>query len=219
MCRESKRILQELEIAAQNYNIGTIVTPVHVYIADQLVLKYFAAPMINAIKSKIKNMQTRSSKHFTIDYWVPVLEHMFTMNTNARRDRSVVDIIEVTINQSLRWISAYMLTDYSLYDAETIYSIAHRYTEAMIYNAIQTARSNNVFNIQYVNAILERAMAMANIEQDKINRLADKAESSSSILDKPKVQNTPLDVATAQYNWQRLQEDAELERRFNEIMK
>jgi hypothetical protein len=90
MCRESRRILTELEIQSQKYNIGTIVTPTDIYITDQLVLKYFVAPILNAIRSKIKNMKTRSSKHFTIDYWVPILEQMFSMNNSARREVSPV---------------------------------------------------------------------------------------------------------------------------------
>jgi hypothetical protein len=81
------------------------------------------------------------------------------------------------------------------------------------------AKQNVVYNIPYINAILEKAQAYADLERIRIDKLADKAMSSSSILDKPKVQHTSIDMAVTQYNWKKMQEDAELERKFNEIMK
>jgi hypothetical protein len=189
------------------------------YVADQLVLKYFAAPILNSIKSKLKNMRTKSSKHFTIEYWVPVLEQMFSMNNSARREGSPILAIETTSNPSFVWISQYLITDYSLGDAQIIYDMVHKYTEAMILSAINTARKSGVYNIQYVNAILEKAVAMAGIEQHKMEKLVTRAETSASILDRELKQHTPLEMAMAQYSWQKIQEDAELERRFNKIMK
>jgi hypothetical protein len=204
---------------AQKHNVGTIVVATDAYIADQLVLKYFTAPILNAIRSKIKNMRTISSKHFKIEYWVQILEQMFSMNNSARRENSIVTVIDTVFSTDFQFISQYMITDYGITDTEIIYKILHSNSRQAIIDAIQIARQNNVYNIQYVNAILERTKALAGIEHQKVERLAIKAESSSSILDKQKVQHSAIDMAMAQYNWQKMQEDAELERRFNEIMK
>ena len=220
MCRETRKIITELETQASKYGMSTLVVPSHAYIADQLVLKYFAAPIINSIRSNLKNMRTRSSKHFTIDYWVPVLDKMFSMSGSARREMSVVQVVDMSSNESFAILtSRYLITDYSLGDAEMIYNIVHKYTPKMVGDAVHIARQNNVYNIQYVNAVLEKSQAMSQIEKQKIERLASKADSSTSILDRQKVQHTPIDMAIAQYNWQKLQEDAELERKFNEILK
>ena len=220
MCRESRKILLELERQAQKYNLGTIVTISQIQITDQLVLKYFTAPILNTICSKLKNMRTRSSKHFNIEYWIPILEQMFNMNTGAKRENSVIGNIDMkNTNQSFQWISEYMITDYSLGDAEMIYNIGHNYTEKMVRDAITIAIQNNVYNIHYINAILERSSAVRKLEQQKVNKLVSKIESSESILNRPKVQHSAIDIATMQYNWQKLQEDMELERRFDELMK
>lgn len=220
MCRESRKILLELEKQAQKYNFGTIVTVPQIQITEQLILKYFTAPILNTICSKLKNMRSRSSKHFSIEYWVPILEQMFNMNISVKREDSRIGDIDMkNTNQSFQWISEYLLTDYSLGDALMIYNICHKYNEKMICDAITIARLNAVYNIHYINAILEKSLAVRELEQQKFNKLVSKIESSESILNRPKVQHSAIDMAMVQYNWQKLQEDMELERKFNEILK
>ena len=67
MSREARRLLNELESLAGQYKTSTLVTPQQVYIADQITQKYYTAPILNAIKSKVKALKNRSSKHFTIE--------------------------------------------------------------------------------------------------------------------------------------------------------
>ena len=219
MSREAKKLLNELEAIAIQNNISTLVTPSQIYVADQVVLKYYTAPIINAIKSKVKCLKNKSSKHFTVEHWISVLNSMFSNNIGVRREGSVVQIIDGNDigNQGFQLISKYLISDYSITDAEIIYKIIHMYEQNAIQNAIRTAISNRVYNIQYVNAILEKEQALSNMKKQEIQKLRERADNASSILNKHKIKHSVIDIATSQYSWENQKQNAELERKMNEI--
>jgi hypothetical protein len=219
MSREARKLLNELETIASQYNISTLVTPTQVYVADQIVLKYYTAPILNAIKSKVKALKNKSSKHFTIEHWVSVLNSMFVNNASVKRENSIIQMIDSNDigNQGFQLLSKYLITDYSISDAELIYRIVHTYEHRAIQDAIRSAISNKVYNIQYVNAILEKAQALSNIKKQEAQRLRERADSASSILDKHKIKHSVIDVATSQYNWETQKQNAELERKMKEM--
>lgn len=215
MSREARKLLNDLEVLASQYNITTLVTPSQIYVADQLIQKYYTAPILNAIKSKVKSLKTKSSKHFTVEHWVSVLDSMFTNNMGVRREMSAVQIIDghdIGL-QGFQLLIKYLPIDYSINDAEMIYNVVHKYTDESIRNAIRTAMTSRVYNIQYINAVLEREQALSNIRKQEINKLRERANNSNSVLDKQKVERSAIDNAISQYNWEQAKSNSELEQK------
>lgn len=219
MSREARKLLTELEEMALKYNITTLVTSGQIYVADQITLKYYTAPILNAIKSKVKGLKKKSSKHFTVEHWVSVLDSIFQSNSGVRREGSVVQYVDMNDigYQGFQLLSKYLLTDYSISDAEMMYKVVHTYSTSSIHDAIITAKGNKVYNIQYVNAILEREQALSNMKKQELQKLRERAENANSILDKQKVNNSMMDVAMSQYNWEKQKENAELEEKMQKI--
>ena len=218
MSREARKLLNELDTMAQNNNITALVTPSQIYVADQLTMKYYTTPILNAIKSKVNQLKNKSSKHFTVEHWVSVLNSMFQSNMGVQRDNSPVQIIDGHDNGTVGFelISKFLPVDYSTVDAEMIYVICHTYTDEMIKASIRVATENKVYNIQYIKAVLERAQALSNMKRQDIERIRAKADNSNSVLDKQIVQRSVLDVATSQYSWEQAKANAELERKLAE---
>ena len=219
MSREARKLLNELDIMASQHNITTLVTLPQIYIADQIILKYYTAPILNAIKSKVNGLKSKSSKHFTIEHWVSVLDSMFSNNMGVRREGSVVQTVDGNDigSQGFQLLSKYLVTDYSITDAEIIYKVVHMYDSNVIRDAIRVAISNKVYNIQYVNAILGREQALSNMKKQEIQKRIERADNASAILDKHKVKHSVIDVATSQYNWEQQKQNAELEKKMHEI--
>lgn len=220
MNRESRKILNNLELLAQQNGTSTLVTSTGIYIAEQVSLKYYTAPILNMIKSKVKQLKNKSSKHFTIEHWVSVLDSIFSDNMSVRRGNSVVQVVDGNDigNQGFQVISKYLPTDYSINDAELIYKVIHTYESHRIQSACKIAISNNVYNIQYVNAILEKEQALSNIKKHGIEELNKRAENASEILNRQKIQHTVMDVASSKYDWEQQKQNAELERRMQELL-
>lgn len=219
MSRESRRLLDELDKMSAQYNTSVIVTPSQMYIADQLTLKYFTAPILNAIKSKVKQLKKVSSKHFTVEHWVSVLDSMFQNNMSVRREGSVVQIIDgkdVGLS-GFQLISKYLIDDYGQQDAEMIYSMIHEYSDIMIRDAINVSISNNVYNIRYVNAILKRELALTNMKMQAAKQIEERADKSNAILNRQVVQHSAIDMAMSQYNWEQAKQNADLEKRMKEM--
>lgn len=219
MSREARKLLNELEIMANQNNISTLVTPSQIYVADQIILKYYTAPIINAIKSKVNGLKSKSSKHFTVEHWISVLDSIFSNNMGVRREGSVVQVIDGNDigSQGFQQLIKYFITDYSISDAEMVYKVVHMYEPHNINDAIRTAINNKVYNIQYVNAILEKEQALSNMKKQEMQKLRERADNASSILNKHKVKHSIIDVASSQYDWERQKENAELEKKLYEI--
>lgn len=218
MSRETRKLLNDLESLASQYNITTLVTPSQIYVADQLTQKYYTAPISNTIKSKVKLLKSKSSKHFTVEHWISVLDSIFASNGGVRREGSAVQTIDGhTGLQGFQLLIKYLPADYSINDAEMVYNVAHRYTEESIRNAIRTATTNRVYNIQYVNAVLEREQALSNMRKQEIDRLRERASSSNSVLNRQKVEHSAIDMAISQYNWEQAKNNADLEQRMRKM--
>jgi hypothetical protein len=199
------------------HNITTIVTPSQIFVADQIVQKYYTAPILNCIKSKVKGLKNVSSKHFTIEHWVSVLDSIFVNNTSVRREGSQIQAIDATIGLSgFNIISKYMITDYGQQDADKIHQLVLRYTDIDIQKAVNIAVGNKVYNVQYISAILEREQALSNMRKEEMAKLRERVNNSNHILNRQKVEHSVLDMATNQYNWEQAKQNAELERMLEE---
>lgn len=195
-----------------------MVTLGEIYQCDQLVMKYYINPVLNLINNKLKHISKKTSKHFTVQYWVAVIETTLGNNMSVQRDgwRDVI-IDRSTPSITYQYINNYMPCDYGDNDTNTIIELMHKYSESMITKSINIGKSNNVYSIQYVKAVIEKEQALSNMKMQDIEKLASKAESSVSILDRPKVDNTVMDVASAHHNWDKAKEDADLIAQFNKM--
>ena len=215
MHRQSRELLKELEKLAKQNNITTIVTLGEIYQCDQLVMKYYISPVLNVIHSKLKHIGKKMSKHYSIQYWVTIIETTLGNNMSVQRDDWSGVIDKGAPPVIYQYINNYMPCDYGDNDARTILDLMHRCSDDMLMKAINVGKQNNVYSIQYVKAVIEKEQALSNIKKQGIERLADKAESATSILDRGKVDNSIMDVASASYNWSKATEDAELIAQFN----
>lgn len=216
MCRESRKILNELGNLASKYNITTLVTPSEIMMADFMCLRYYTNPVINIIRTRIKTMKSKNSKHFTVEYWLNVISKILYCKNGTCRDYSVG--LPGNID-SFALLSKYLIVDYSIADAYDIYTMITTHTQESIRNAIRIAKQNNVYNIQYLRTIIEKERAISNIKNDKLQVLINKENDSNKILDRVKVVNTEEDMEEVKDNWEKMQENATLEKMFNEIYK
>ena len=216
MHRESRKLLTELERLAKQNNITTMVTLGEVYQCDQLVMKYYINPVLNMIHNKLKHISKKSSKHFTAQYWVTIIETSFSNNMSVRRDCGFDQIDRNNPPASYQIMMNYLPPcDYGDSVVMTMIELSHKYSDDAIIKSINIGKQNNVYSVQYIKAILEREAAVHEIEMQKIGTLASKAESAKSILDRNKVDNSITDVASAAYNWEKAKEDADLIAQFN----
>ena len=216
MCRESRKILNELGNLASKYNITTLVTPSEIMMADFMCLRYYTNPVINVIRTRIKTMKSKNSKHFTVEYWLNVISKILYCKNGTCRDYSVG--LPGNID-SFVLLSKYLIVDYSIADAYDIYTMITTHTQESIRNAIRIAKQNSVYNIQYLRTIIEKERAISNIKNDKLQVLINKENDSNKILDRVKVVNTEEDMEEVKDNWEKMQENATLEKMFNEIYK
>lgn len=214
MCRESRKLFSELDRQANRNGVqGLLIIPAHIYMADQLVLKYFTQPMLNVISSRISRINKREYKHFTIEYWYPIMDTMLR-NGSAHRDNVIGTIGDKNVD-IFDHINRFMITDYSIQDAMMINHIVNNYTLEHVVEACNTAAGANVYEVRYVNAILEKDDAKRKIRLDEIRQINEKIEKSDTILDKPTLRHSPIELAMSEYNWHKRQQDAELIRKFN----
>lgn len=221
MCRETRKLLETLDMMARGSSVTTLVTYKDVYIAEQLMSIYYYNPVINLIESRLKSIKNKSSKNFSPEYWTNIIELGFTNTDSVRRKDDVCIISSVNkdsdLLRSFELISKYLLVDYSTMDSSIILNMIHHYTADSISKAISIAKDNKVYHINYIKTVVEREQALANIKKQDIKKLADSADNAANILSDRKVSNTMTDLATATYNWQKALEDAELLRQMDEL--
>ena len=163
MHRTSRDLLLKLENLARQNNITTIVTLGEIYQCDQLVMKYYINPVLNVIENKLKHIGKKTSKHFSIQYWVTIIETTLSNNMSVRRDNWNYVIDKNTPPTIYQLINNYMPCDYGDNDARTIFELINKYSKDMIVNAINVGKNNNVYSIQYVKAVVEKEQALSNI--------------------------------------------------------
>ena len=216
MCRESRKIFDELNRQASMYDVQGIITPAHVYICDRLVCEYYTAPMINILKQRIKGVRKKEWKHFTIEYWEPVIRQNLKNATGAHRETQMVG--DRNQDSFTYVISNYLISDYSISDAIMLNSLINSDIPlASVRYACEEAKKYGVREIRYINAIIEKERAKQEEKIRSINALSDKISKSDKLTQTQTHRHTIMDIASAQYNYQKAMENAELERKFKEI--
>lgn len=214
MCRESKKIFEELNRQASINNVQGLTTPAHVYICDRLVCEYYSAPIINILKQRIKAVRKKEWKHFTIEYWEPVIRKNLKNATSTHRD--VVNIGCGNQEGFTHVISNYLIADYSITDAIILNRLVNNTPLASIKYACEEAKKYGVREIRYINAIIDKERAKQEEKVRSISALSDKISMSDKLTQTQTHRHTVMDIASAQYNYEQAKQNAELERMFRE---
>lgn len=214
MCRESRKIFDMLDKLAQDNDIQGFITPGHIYICDRLVLQFYTQPIMNLLKSKISNQKHCSWKHFTVEYWESMIYNTFSDNNSIKRECGSVGLGN---QEGFNIVNSVLIADYSLSDAYLYNHIINEYDTVMVDKACKVARSMNVPEIRYISAVIDKEHARQQVRMEKIESMDEKiTKSTNEILNKPLVQHTPLELAEMEYQWQRMRDNAELERMYAE---
>ena len=215
MCRESKKIFDELNRQASMNNVQGLTTPAHIYICDRLICEYYTAPMINILKQRIKGVRNKEWKHFTIEYWEPVIRKNLKNATSTHRD--VTDIGCDNQDGFTYIVSNYLIADYSISDAIMLNRLVNNTPLASIKYACEEAKKYGVREIRYINAIIDKERAKQEEKVRSINVLSDRISQSDKLVQTQVHRHTMMDIASAQYNYEQAKKNAELERMFKEV--
>lgn len=215
MCRESKKIFDDLNRYASACDVQGLITPAHVYICDRLVCEYYTAPILNILKQRIKAVKNKEWKHFTIEYWEPVIRK--SLKNAASTHRGNVDIGCDNQDGFTHIVTNYLIADYSITDAITLNKLVNNTPLASIKYACEEAKKYGVREIRYINAIIDKERAKQEEKTRAIANLSDKIKGSDRLIQTQTHTHTVMDIASAQYNYQKAMENAELERKFKEV--
>jgi hypothetical protein len=214
MCRESRKIFDELNRQASINDVQGIITPAHVYICDRLICEYYTAPMINILKQRIKSIKKKEWKHFTIEYWEPVIRK--TLKNVIGTHRDVTDIGYDNQEAFTYVISNYLIADYSISDAVMLNRLVNNTPLVSIKYACEEAKKYGVREIRYINAIIDKEKAKQEEKVRSISMLSDRISQSDRLMQRQTHTHTMMDIASAQYNYEQAKQNAELERKFME---
>lgn len=213
MCRESRKLFEYLDELASKHGVQGIITPAHIYMCDTLMCQFFVAPVQNVIKNKLQHIGKKTSKQFEITYWDNMVRLMLN-DKSAVRNNSISQQLNM---ESWDYLNNAMISDYSIEDAILMNKIIAQYRPDQIHSACKMAVQMNIRNMPYINAIIERAVAEHDYKIYKIDKMGERIEKSNELLNKPTVQHTTIDMAIAQYEYNKKNEEYELERKLREI--
>ena len=215
MCRESRKIFEELDRQASMNDVQGLITPAHIYICDRLICEYYTAPIINILKQRIKAVKNKEWKHFTIEYWEPVIRKNLKNASGTHRENATnigCDNQDGFTNVVLN----YLIADYSVTDAIILNKLVNSTPSASIKYACDEAIRYGVREIRYINAIIEKEKARQEERARSITALSEKIGQSDKLVQTQTHRHTVMDIAVAQYNYEKAKENAELERKFKE---
>lgn len=216
MSRESRKIFDELNRQASINNVQGIITPAHVYICDRLICEYYTAPMINIIKQRLKSVRNKEWKHFTIEYWEPVIRKTLKNVVGTHRDTTDIGVDN---QEGFTYvIQNYLIADYSIADAIMLNKLVNSVPFVSIKYACEEAKKYNVREIRYINAIIDKERARQEEKIRSINNLSDKISKSDKLIDTTTHSHTIMDIASAQYNYENAKQNADLERMFEDMI-
>lgn len=214
MCRESRKIFEELDRQASMNDVQGLITPAHIYICDRLICEYYTAPIINILKQRIKAVKNKEWKHFTIEYWEPVIRK--SLKNAASTHRDIAGIGCDNQDGFTYIVTNYLIADYSITDAITLNKLINNTPLASIKYACEEAKKYGVREIRYINAIIDKERAKQEEKTRSITALSEKIGQSDKLVQTQTHRHTVMDIASAQYNYEKAKENAELERKFKE---
>ena len=88
---------------------------------------------------------------------------------------------------------------------------------ASIKYACDEAKKYGVREIRYINAIIDKERAKQEERVRSINNLSAKIGESDRLVQTETHKHTIMDIASAQYNYEKAKQNAELDRKFREM--
>lgn len=213
MAKASRLVIDELNRMAKESNVQGFTTPAHIYICDHMTAKYNHRAIMNVIKSHLNNMPKvrRQYKHFTPTYWFKIVESV--LGDNAK----IIDC-NITLygelndyNQFVHITQHYLLTDYSQSDAIKINNISNTASIQEVVNACKIASQNGVYNISYVETIINGERQKKRLSEVRDSILFDKTQQSNKLLNTETHTHTPIELAQMEYSFEKKKEDILLE--------
>lgn len=220
MARASRQVVTELNKYADAAGVQGFLIPAHIYMCDYMIIKYNQTAVINVIKSHMTKIQPkkREYKHFTPTYWYKIVDNMLGDKVGARRNQDIQVCGEMVDYNSFNHITKmYLLDDYSVQDAAIINRIVNQYSLADIVSACKTASQNGVHSMAYVDAVLRDMDARKSAEALRIKVLGDKIEKSNMTIGGETHTHTPIELAKAEYDYNKKREDMILELLVNKM--
>lgn len=217
MSREGRKLIDYIYSIGKTRGIDVNYSILDMMCSDILISKYYTNIVLNTLKTKLKS--SRTDKHHSVSYWLPVIENMYRMNQSANRNNNVninKDIQLISISYQL--ISEYVITDYSIDDAVMVCHILNEHDYDDIQNAIKLAKQQHIYEIRYIGAILAKEGAKKRVFNEIQERISTISQSSNKYLDEQVKQRTIMDVAQIEYNWNKTKENTELEKKFAEFV-
>ena len=83
--------------------------------------------------------------------------------------------------------------------------------------ACEEAKKYGVREIRYINAIIDKERAKQEEKIRSINNLSAKIGESDKLVQTETHRHTVMDIASAQYNYEKAKQNAEIERQFREV--
>jgi hypothetical protein len=219
MNRDSRKVYAFLSSVCNSNNIDYEFNHRDIYLLDKLMVKYYPNPVITLIKSKIKSIKF-SQKHATISYWYTIIDNIFKNNMDVKR---MTQNIQYTLPDELAaiiyWeiISNYLICDYSYDDMVLLQTIVNRFKNDDIQYAINVGKNQDIYNVRYLNAVLERQEAHRIQKKMKIEKINRKVEESNKLLDNEIHEHNMLDMAQAEWNWKNTYDNMVIENQLNKI--
>lgn len=224
MSRESRKVFQTIDDLCVRNKMQGEITPASIYMCDMLLIRFYAQPICNILRGQIGRLKKKESKHFTFDYWVPVIVNMLKNNQSAVKPNATIpdwkdNMNEKTIESFTYIIQDYIITDYGYDDMVLIQKIVNTYTYGEIIYGCMIGKSNKVYEPRYLNAVLEKEKAKQDIKDQQLQALHSRTQSSDKLLHTELHEHTPLELAMIEYNWKQKRENARLQREFDNIIR
>jgi len=222
--RDSRKVLSFLSSVCDLRGVEFDVSPMQGYMADILMMLYFPTPIINILKSSAGRTKHFKTKHSTIEYWVPMIMNMQkgdSLKNAIRPDRIIPDwddiaITQIPLNRYNYITSKYLLTDYGYNDMINLHRICNTVDDKTIEYACDVGKHNNVYSMAYIKAVIEGELAKNRLKQQKEVQFTHMIDESTKSLNSTIHKHNIMELAQAEYEWAKLNENDDIERKWKE---
>lgn len=212
IARELSDFLASLRI--QN-NLFDVLPIQEVFLMDKLACNYYMNPIKKMIQTKVKRINDVQQKHCTIDYWDRMLQNLLKYNQACKRT-PYIDTVGIEHIEKYKYINSVMICDYGYNDLVLIFKMLGQADIKTIKNACKISKDNGIYSASYIHAIVTNEIGKNNLKKQNIQKLDSRIRQSDKLLDNTR-KNTVLDTISAKQNWGEQLENAEIERKFNEM--
>lgn len=205
MSKASRMIINQLDKLAMDSGVQGLTIPAHIYMCDYMIIKYNQSAVMNIIRSHIAKIPKvkREFKHFTPIYWYKIVDNMLGNNESVKYDIDGEVYGEMQDYNSFNYIIRnFLQSDYSIQEAIRINKLVNTVDQSSIVSACKVAAQNNVYNMAYVEAVIQSDQQRKKCEEIKHQAIIQRAQESSDKLRMDVHQHTPVELAEMEYNYE-----------------